>query len=71
MHLSANQPYTAPHDQYLAELARPDHGVLSQDPNPAAQIPQPLEPAWRSDDLFAIERGRMTTAANCQVDADE
>lgn len=34
--------HTAPHDEDLAEQARPDHGVPSQDPNPAAQVP--LEP---------------------------
>jgi ABC-type dipeptide/oligopeptide/nickel transport system permease subunit len=30
---------TAARDQDLAEQARPGHGVPSQDPNPAAQIP--------------------------------
>ena len=30
---------TAPRDEDLAEQARPGHGVPSQDPNPAAQIP--------------------------------
>ena len=33
---------TAPADEDLAEQARPGHGIPSQDPDPAAQIP--LEP---------------------------
>ena len=37
----------APHDQDLAEQARPGHGVPSQDPNPAAQIPLKPEEAER------------------------
>ena len=35
-------PDTDPVDQDLAEQARPGHGIPSQDPNPAAQLP--LEP---------------------------
>ena len=35
-------PDTAPVDEDLAEQARPGHGIPSQDPDPAAQLP--LEP---------------------------
>jgi len=36
-------PQTAAGDEDLAEQARPGHGIPSQDPDPAAQVP--LEPA--------------------------
>lgn len=39
--------HTAPHDEDLAEQARPGHGIPSQDPNPAAQIPLEPEEAER------------------------
>jgi hypothetical protein len=39
--------HTAPHDPDLAEQARPGHGVPSQDPDPAAQIPLEPEEAER------------------------
>ena len=43
MNPSATPPSNnAPIDEDLAEQARPGHGIPSQDPNPAAQIP--LEP---------------------------
>ena len=35
-------PTTTPVDEDLAEQARPGHGIPSQDPDPAAQLP--LEP---------------------------
>ncbi len=38
---------TVPHDEDLAELAVPGHGIPSQDPNPAAQIPLAPEEAQR------------------------
>ena len=38
---------TATQDADLAEQARPGHGVPSQDPNPAAQIPLKPEEAER------------------------
>ena len=38
---------TAPPDEDLAEQARPGHGIPSQDPNPAAQIPLEPEEAQR------------------------
>jgi hypothetical protein len=45
---SANLPsHTAPRDEDLVEQARPGHGVPSQDPNPAAQIPLEPEEAER------------------------
>ena len=48
MNSSANLPsQTAPRDEDLAEQARPGHGVPSQDPNPAAQIPLEPEEAER------------------------
>lgn len=37
----------APHDEDLAEQARPGHGVPSQDPNPAAQTSLKPEEAER------------------------
>lgn len=43
MNTSANPlSKTAPVDEDLAEQARPGHGIPSQDPDPAAQLP--LEP---------------------------
>ena len=48
MNSSATQPpHTAARDEDLAEQARPGHGVPSQDPNPAAQIPLGPEEAER------------------------
>ncbi len=39
--------HTAPVDEDLAEQARPDHGVPSQDTNPAAQVPLDPQEAER------------------------
>lgn len=39
--------HTAPRDEDLAEQARPGHGIPSQDPNPAAQVPLKPEEAER------------------------
>ena len=39
MNSSTTLPHTSPHDEDLAEQARPGHGVPSQDPDPAAQMP--------------------------------
>ena len=48
MNSSATLPsHTAPRDPDLAEQARPGHGVPSQDPDPAAQIPLEPEEAER------------------------
>lgn len=48
MNSSATLPSnTATRDEDLAEQARPGHGVPSQDPNPAAQIPLKPEEAER------------------------
>ena len=48
MNSSAPLPsQAAPRDADLEEQARPGHGVPSQDPNPAAQIPMDPEEAER------------------------
>ena len=48
MNSSATVPsHTEPRDPDLAEQARPGHGVPSQDPDPAAQIPLEPEEAER------------------------
>jgi len=48
MNSSATLPsHPAPHDVDLAEQARPGHGIPSQDPNPAAQIPLESKEAER------------------------
>lgn len=48
MNSSTTQPsHTRPRDPDLAEQARPGHGVPSQDPDPAAQIPMEPEEAER------------------------
>lgn len=48
MNPSATVPsHTEPRDPDLAEQARPGHGVPSQDPDPAAQIPLEPEEAER------------------------
>lgn len=39
--------HTTPRDEDLAEQARPGHGVPSQDPDPAAQMPLAPEEAER------------------------
>ena len=40
-------PDAAPHDEDLAEQARPGHGIPSQDPSPAAQFQLNPEEAQR------------------------
>ena len=47
MNPAANAPpgTAPPVDEDLAEQARPGHGIPSQDPDPAAQIPQEPEDA--------------------------
>ena len=47
MNASATLPSHTPHDEDLAEQALPGHGIPSQDPNPAAQIPLESEEAER------------------------
>jgi predicted lipid-binding transport protein (Tim44 family) len=48
MHDTSTHPsYAPPRDGDLAEQARPGHGVPSQDPNPAAQVPLAPEEAER------------------------
>lgn len=48
MNSSATLPsHSAPRDEDLAEQAVPGHGIPSQDPNPAAQIPLESDEAER------------------------
>lgn len=56
MNPSANPPSkTAPADEDLAEQARPGHGIPSQDPNPAAQLP--LEPGEAEREANSVLAG--------------
>jgi len=56
MNSSATLPsHTAARDEDLAEQARPGHGVPSQDPNPAAQIP--LEPGEAEREAKSVLTG--------------
>jgi non-heme chloroperoxidase len=54
---------TAPHDEDLAEQARPGHGIPSQDPNPAAQIPLQPEEAEREANSVLTGGGVVGGAA--------
>jgi non-heme chloroperoxidase len=61
---SATQPSkTLPVDPDLAEQARPGHGVPSQDPTPAAQIPLEPEEAEREAKSVLMGGGVMAGAA--------
>jgi hypothetical protein len=56
MNSSATVPSpTAPRDEDLAEQARPGHGVPSQDPSPAAQVP--LEPGEAEREAKSVLAG--------------
>ena len=46
---------TAPGDEDLVEQARPGHGIPSQDPNPAAQLP--LEPGEAEREANSVLAG--------------
>lgn len=46
---------TAPADQDLADQARPGHGIPSQDPSPAAQMP--LEPGEAEREANSVLTG--------------
>lgn len=64
MNTSATLPlHTACHDPDLAEQARPGHGVPSQDPNPAAQIPLGPEEAERESKSVLAGGGMVGGAA--------
>lgn len=64
MNSSATQPsQTAPRDEDLSEQARPGHGVPSQDPNPAAQIPLEPEEAEREANSVLTGGGMVGGAA--------
>ena len=64
MNPSATAPSnTAPADEDLAEQARPDHGVPSQDPSPAAQLPLEPEEAQREAQSVLAGGGVVAGAA--------
>lgn len=64
MNRSANPPSkTAPADEDLAEQARPGHGIPSQDPSPAAQIPLEPEEAEREANSVLTGGGVMVGVA--------
>ncbi len=56
-------PDTAAADDDLAEQARPGHGVPSQDPNPAAQIPLEPEEAEREANSVLVGGGVVAGVA--------
>jgi len=56
-------PNTAPVDEDLAEQARPGHGIPSQDPDPAAQIPLQPEEAEREAKSVLLGGGLVAGAA--------
>ena len=55
-------PNNAPVDEDLAEQARPGHGIPSQDPDPAAQIPLNTQEAEREADSVLIGGGVVAGA---------
>jgi hypothetical protein len=64
MNRSANpQSKTAPVDEDMAEQARPGHGIPSQDPSPAAQMPLEAEEAEREGKSVLTGGGVMVGAA--------
>ena len=56
-------PDTAPVDEDLAEQARPGHGIPSQDPSPAAQIPLNPDEAKREAKSVLVVGGVLAGAA--------
>ena len=64
MNPSTNQPSKpAPADEDFAEQARPGHGVPSQDPSPAAQMPLEPEEAEREAKSVLTGGGVIVGAA--------
>ena len=64
MNVLANPPpNTAPVDEDLAAQARPGHGIPSQDPNPAAQMPLQPEEAEREAKSVLMGGGVVAGAA--------
>ncbi|RYF42834.1 MAG: hypothetical protein EOO25_05320, partial [Comamonadaceae bacterium] len=60
---SRTEPGGKPLDKDLAEQARPGHGVPSQDPNPAAQMPLTAEEAERESRSALAGGGAVGGAA--------
>jgi hypothetical protein len=56
-------PNTAPADEDLAEQARPGHGIPSQDPDSAAQLPLAPEEAERERHSVLTGGGLIAGAA--------
>jgi non-heme chloroperoxidase len=68
MNPSANAPSNpAPVDQDLAEQARPGHGVPSQDPDPAAQVPLERDEVQRETQSVLMGGGVVAGAASGAV----
>lgn len=64
MNTATTAPSTvAPADKDLAEQAKPGHGVPSQDPNPAAQLPLERGEAEREANSVLAGGGVMVGAA--------
>jgi len=64
MNTSANSPPNAASaDEDLAEQARPGHGIPSQDPDPAAQMPLEPKEADREPKSVLIGGGVVAGAA--------
>ena len=64
MNPSASPPSnTTAADKDLAEQARPGHGVPSQDPSPAAQVPLNPQEARREDKSVLAGGGALVGAA--------
>lgn len=64
MNPTASPPLkTTPGDEDLAEQARPGHGIPSQDPNPAAQMPLEPEEAEREAKSVLAGGGVIVGAA--------
>lgn len=60
---ASTPPTTAPVDEDLAEQARPGHGIPSQDPSPAAQMPLEPEDAKREANSVLTGGGMVAGAA--------
>lgn len=60
---AAQPPTTAATDKDLADQARPGHGIPSQDPDPAAQVPLNPDDAEREAQSALIGGGVVAGAA--------